>query len=195
MPSPPRNKHRKKAVHFFLKGKPNPAAPFVFVLVFVLITLMVGCAALACWVCCARYFSVPAPQYGQTIASLLIFWPQWEQKIVSRCGSGTTLVPQSGQTFASAGSSLPQFLQYISSPSFFFVDDTSISQAGRKSITNKENMSQLRSSSFSATTCVISDHERRNNVLLKSKNTGKLPKEAYRYCLWATKKIFLPFCV
>lgn len=35
---------------------------------------------------------------------------------------------------------------------------TSISQAGRKSITNKENMSQLRSSSFSATTCVISDH-------------------------------------
>ena len=42
-------------------------------------------------------------------------------------------------------------------------------------------MSQLRSSSFSATTCVISDHERRNNVLLKSKNTGKLPKEAYRY--------------
>ena len=42
-------------------------------------------------------------------------------------------------------------------------------------------MSQLCSSSFSATTCVISDHERRNNVLLKSKNTGKLPKEAYRY--------------
>ena len=101
--------------------------------------------------------------------------------ISSPWGSGTTLVPQPGQTFASGGSSLPQFLQYISSPSFFFVDDTSISQTGRKSITNKEKMSQLRSSFFSAAICVISDHERRNNVLLKSKNTGKLPKEAYRY--------------